>query len=506
MAAQTEAQARPGVPPNRLILLVALAALAVRAAVLNGRSLWFDEAFSVAVARLPLPQAWSLIARTDTHPPLYYLLLHFWVRLGDSPSMVRLLSLVFGVLGVVTTWRLARLLGGPVLALASAALLAGATLAIQASVEARMASLLTLLSVAATAALWQALAQPTRRWRWVAYAALVALTLYADYLSVLLVAAHLVYVALAQRRTPGVWPGMLLSLAGVALAFAPWWSAVAHQFGEGQIAQVWRGAMPPAAPLTMVALSGFGGYLLGLGGYLLDDGRWSWPQLLLILPFLVLVAVGAAGLRKDGAGALLLLVWVVPVAGLLGVSLATGLFYAFPRYISFVQPFFLILLGQGLITLTRRTRRVVSVVVMAGGVIVLNLTVLSMTLADARYQPYDWAAAAGYVQARWQQGDALLFYPHTARVAFGYYFTKEDAPAVSLYPPPWGAGLSRAQLARRLPPATALTQNAPRLWLVATEPTPPQSAEALLEVLEAAYLRRETMDFRHVYVLFYERR
>jgi len=45
---------------------------------LSKEALWYDEVFSILVARLPLPQ---LLAATagDVHPPLYYLLLKAWL-------------------------------------------------------------------------------------------------------------------------------------------------------------------------------------------------------------------------------------------------------------------------------------------------------------------------------------------------------------------------------------------------------------------------------------------
>ncbi len=75
-----------------LVLLAGVAAaLPLCVAALDARSLWFDEAFSVAIARLPVPQIWNLVARTDAHPPLYYLLLHVWLLLGDMSGGERTL-------------------------------------------------------------------------------------------------------------------------------------------------------------------------------------------------------------------------------------------------------------------------------------------------------------------------------------------------------------------------------------------------------------------------------
>lgn len=491
-----------------VLILSALlgSALLLRVALLNARSLWFDETFSIAVARLPWLEGWRLVAQTDAHPPLYYLLLHLWLRLGDTPAVVRSLSVLCGVLTVLVIWLFGRTLGGRALAAVSGVLAGASALAIQASVEARMYPLLGLLTVMATFLLWKAASGASRWWLWGAYGLTVGLGFYVDYFTFLLIPAHVLYIALYHRRNHVVRLGFLFALAGALLAYAPWWPSVAGQLAEGRAHTVWKGRMPITAPLNMLALSSFGGYLLGLGGYLVEAGRWSWWQLFLVLPFLCLAVAGAVGMSRGGAGTLLLGGWVVPVAILVGISLATGVLYAVPRYVSFVQPFFVILVAQGILTVAPKGRRVAALVTLTTGIVVLNLIVLGMASSDARYQPYDWAGAARYVQRQWRAGDGLVFYPHTARVAFGYYFTQPAVKAVTLYPPPWTAKLTKTQLLEGVPPIPALVRDARRFWLVLTDPTPAGSTEALLEVVARSYTRSRIVDFRYVWVLLYEKR
>ncbi|MEP7199138.1 MAG: glycosyltransferase family 39 protein, partial [Chloroflexota bacterium] len=91
--------------PVRFILL---AAFALRVFQLGAQSLWYDEAVSLFIAQKPIP---DLIAHTasDIHPPLYYILLHFWLAVaGTSEFAAAFFSLFFGVLLVALGCRMAR--------------------------------------------------------------------------------------------------------------------------------------------------------------------------------------------------------------------------------------------------------------------------------------------------------------------------------------------------------------------------------------------------------------
>ncbi len=67
-------------------------ALFVRWHGLASQSLWGDEGFTLWVSQLPPNQIWQ-VAQSDTSPPLYYLLLHFWIHwFGISETSLRGLS------------------------------------------------------------------------------------------------------------------------------------------------------------------------------------------------------------------------------------------------------------------------------------------------------------------------------------------------------------------------------------------------------------------------------
>lgn len=72
------------------------------------KSLWLDEAYSVLVAKQNFSEI-LVSLKNDAHPPLYYLLLGFWIKIfGDGESAVRALSGVFYLGGVLAVYWLGR--------------------------------------------------------------------------------------------------------------------------------------------------------------------------------------------------------------------------------------------------------------------------------------------------------------------------------------------------------------------------------------------------------------
>jgi uncharacterized membrane protein len=129
-----------------LTLILGLAAY-LRLAGLGTESLWLDEGYTVAFTGLPFRKMMAYIATRDVHPPLYYILIKIWRNLGDSEVLLRLPSVVFGVAAVAYMWSMVEEHWGAAAATASSLLLATSEMAIYYSQEARMYSLLLLLTV-----------------------------------------------------------------------------------------------------------------------------------------------------------------------------------------------------------------------------------------------------------------------------------------------------------------------------------------------------------------------
>lgn len=119
----------------------------VRLLGLGSESFWLDEGYSLAYTELPFRKMIAYIATRDVHPPLYYILFKIWRYTGDSEMWLRLPSAVFGIVAVAYMWAMVEEHWGPAAAAASSLLLATSEAAIWYSQEARMYSLVLLLSV-----------------------------------------------------------------------------------------------------------------------------------------------------------------------------------------------------------------------------------------------------------------------------------------------------------------------------------------------------------------------
>ncbi len=120
-------------------------AVALRLISIN-QSLWLDEATTALAAKMPLTDLFIKFLPGDFHPPFYYLLMHFWIKIfGYSEISLRIPSVIFGVATIYVVYLISKKLFDKKTGLISAILLATSGLSIYYSQEARMYSLAAFL-------------------------------------------------------------------------------------------------------------------------------------------------------------------------------------------------------------------------------------------------------------------------------------------------------------------------------------------------------------------------
>jgi len=127
-----------------LVAFITLIGGGLRVLMLGTKGMWLDETFSVWLANQSVVDMLHWIVKIDLHPPLYYLLLHFWIALkGDSPYYARLLSALFGTATIPIIYLIGKRISGAVVGLAAAVFLALSPFHIYFAQETRMYTLLT---------------------------------------------------------------------------------------------------------------------------------------------------------------------------------------------------------------------------------------------------------------------------------------------------------------------------------------------------------------------------
>lgn len=440
------------------LLLIVIAAFALRLYHLDSQSFWSDEGISVIRARNDLPALFATLP--VEHVPFYFVALHAWMWLaGEGDFAVRYFSLVFSLLAVPLIYQLGVVLGRSVfkagdpedssraraVGLLSAALAAINPLQVWYAQEARMYSLLVALCAGAALCLLRAAmpclaaapgAKPERPTRsrlpyWLGFVLLSAAALYTHFFAALAVAAFgiwalgAIFVEYRRRASlrSGLWRPVIGSLALIALLFGPWLPrAIAALSFPG-----WQAA---AEPLTLP-----GRYLVAyaLGTTVANEWRWT------AIGFLILLVAGSVVLvRRRNMAAWLPLCYVfIPFVLLMLLALRKPGYHE--RYLIVITPLFFVILAVAIYAV-RASTRVRQVMLAALVSRILSTTFILLVVAisglslynlyfDATYAKPDFRAAAQYIDLLARQGDGLIFDGPDPNKAFYRYFSRRKVDA-----------------------------------------------------------------------------
>ncbi|HWE54468.1 MAG TPA: glycosyltransferase family 39 protein [Acidimicrobiales bacterium] len=376
-------------------------------------ALWLDETISVNIARLPVRQIPGALAH-DGAPPLYYVLLHYWMALfGTGDVAVRALSGVISVLTLPVFWIAGRRLGGRTVGWVTFFLALSSPFAINYATTTRMYSLMILLSLLGFIALSAAYEDPTPGRR-VAVGAVTAALLYTHYWGVYLVLAAALWLMWRIYRS-GRRRSVLNAMIIGGLVWLPW--APVFIFQTLHTGTPWTTSANPGDLLTVFAdWSGSGpwGGLLMYATFLLfiigTFGRTAAPGTRVLLAD----ADGRVRQAEAGPAVVIELKPRPGMAPMVGIGVATlivavalgavadAAFVA--RYTAVVLPLFLLVMGAGVAVIPGRRFRVgcVAVLVVAG--LMTGQTENAATRTQA-------VSVATVLNAQAQPGDLVIYCP-----------------------------------------------------------------------------------------------
>jgi uncharacterized membrane protein len=396
-------------PSRRRAVLVAtvifLIAVVARMAVIDRQGLWGDEAFSLAMASghsleqpaiesdaargdfidRPAPMTAHELAQyarlapngvhpaaivratrlSDTSPPLYYLLLAYWMQaFGTSDLAVKLFSVICGLLAFPVLWKMAGDFGGSKARVPAALIYALAPVCIYYSTEVRMYALLWLL---AGVNLWATLRLSREGNRWPLLAIWIASAtagLYTHYFFLFILAATgiwmLIYPARASR-----WVILAAGLAVAALS-APWYLFSAD-LSAWRLTQGWQ-TLPPSHHRPWLAVIRLPFHFLTV------QGAWGAREIAgygsLAMYAAMIVVVFRQGGRRGLFSPRRLLLWMVCAAACAGVFVTDQIqgtyAYTRERYVLAAMPAAYVLIAAGLARLSPRLRATLIILLLCG--------------------------------------------------------------------------------------------------------------------------------------------
>lgn len=306
------------------LMAVTVLALVIRFHGIAVPGIWYDEAFSLLISKEQPAQILSITAR-DVHPPLYYLLLHYWLSvIGNDVFVARSLSAVADVATLLLGMKLMSLVATRRAMWMAALLLALLPMSVRYSQEVRMYALQGFWLMGATVALvcWER--APDRTRFAILYVTLMTAAFYTHYFAALCVMVHWLYwwqsrSALRSLATRS-W---ILANVVIFVLFLPWFPLVFNQFTEGP-------SLGWISPVTWQSLVAVAWLFMVTKGPVIDSIFWGGLTT-------VLVIICSARILKNRIGfpASVLLVgyFFVPVSTVLLLSLFKPMFV--PRYLGF---------------------------------------------------------------------------------------------------------------------------------------------------------------------------
>lgn len=359
---------------------------------LDGASLFTDEAYSFAIGQLPVPALLETVARSDYHPPLFYLATHgllqlVHLRLWDY----RYAAAPFGLLTIAATWGAARKMFGDVAAAMAAIAVALSPALITFDRIYRMYAVLVALSTVSWWLLVEAEAAQGRRrfWLWASYAILAVALAYTHYLGLLVLACQAIYATVNWRSRPA-----FIAYGLTAIAYLPWLPSMRAQLSLGGMA-IGR----PGLDLGLARSVG-GAFAPGLPDSVFSWSFGIWTVVVAILA--IAIAGGWIGWRSA------LPFWLAPLglAVFLSIALGRNLAY-FPRYLLVDIPPVAIALGVLVAKLSATRARLAAFAVGAACVGVLGVASTNV-LVNPYYQFPDWYAVNDVMRADESPKDTIV--------------------------------------------------------------------------------------------------
>lgn len=396
------------------LFIILLSGLSLRLYQIDSNSLWFDEASSFFHAKQSVADIW-LNGATGSLPPLYYVLLHYWMCIGENEFILRLLSLIFGVVAIFIIYLLGKNLFNEETGLLSAFLLSVSPFHIYYSQEAKGYALLAAVALFSIYFFVKVLKTGNFS-AWVFFVIFTALSLYTHYFALFtLFAENIFFILWKEKRY--LLKRWLAVQAVIFFIFLPW----LYTFLFKHLSQVFNftaGWLPKGDwKSVFVTFKNF------TVGYHAAKQAFLFPAGLFFLFF----TIGSISIRKTRREqVLLLLLTFIPVITVLILSQRFNIYN--DRYLILASLSYYILVACG-IAYFKKIKTVLCI-----GIIILlfpafkNLysNIIPDKKLSSKISPKEeYRPAANFVKENIQSGDVIVHSCLDSYIVFQFYHKKK---------------------------------------------------------------------------------
>ena len=213
-----------------LFILILSIGISLRIYNLDKYDFWHDEIFDILIAK-------GIFHWTATDygylidPPLFYLLLGFWLRLGNSEFVLRLLPSIFGVLCIIAIYFVGKKLFDKKVGLIASFILAISPFHIYYSQELRTYTLVTFLALMMVYYVIRSLRE-NKIIYWAGFVIFATLIIYSHNIAIFLIFAVNLYFFLFYKRHKVFLRRWLISQLFIFLFYLPWIKIVFEQISH----------------------------------------------------------------------------------------------------------------------------------------------------------------------------------------------------------------------------------------------------------------------------------
>jgi uncharacterized membrane protein len=404
-----------------LISIVNLSLLLFR---IDYQSLWLDEVMSLDVSQSSMSALVKFFQGMPEQHPFYYLLLHGWLFLGTSETVLRSLSVLFGLASLWAVYFLANRLFNESLSRVTVILLCFSPFYIYYGQEARMYTLLSFLAIVNSYFFVSWVQQPCG-FSVGGYLVSGVLGVYTHFFFFFLLCAHLCFLLIHERRLGLSLLRVALYQGMIVLSYTPWALLLLFHTPKGQS---WKGIehVVFGVPYTFFRFSlGYAEFIANyqwkehIGQLLMQTA----PTLLLaFMSFGCLALAGFSYMKRSGwQGLFVLCCLIAPMA--IALMASVKMILVGERYFIVCFPFYIILIAGGICRFWQMEGKGRTF-----GVVVSTLFVLltGKSIYNYYFNPEfgkgQWRDVAQYVEKNSQDDDAIMFHSGSMMSPFRYYY------------------------------------------------------------------------------------